>query len=187
MVVIVVVIFMFDFIAGVSETLGQLFVFYEMDFADGPITGRQDNSKSRLYIQEGAVVEISCKTEYSNTESSATGSAFNWHGTWLLNYDKFGSSTPTRVDSEIFEITDNFEQYHRTDVQDSTSLGHYVKFVSTLRYIGRLEDNGKYLQCRPQDGLDAITNVPNSALVILVVRRKFHHKLNQFRVMRALL
>ena len=143
-----------------------------MNFADGPITGRQANSHSRLYIQEGAIVEMSCKSPTTFRESIALNSANDYRGVWLLNYDQSGSST-TKVDSEIFEITDNWEKYHAFTVQESTSLGNYIRMTSKLRYTGRLEDNGKYLQCKTRNGSNPINNPSsNAALVILVVRRK---------------
>ena len=178
---------MFDTITGVRESDGQIpeppilepadpppnepssFHFTEMNVADGPITGKAGSMYSRLYIQEGAIVEITCKSNKASRESEYTDG--NWFGA-----DDSQSFT-TRVDSDIFEITDNFEKYHSTDVHDSTSLGTYIKFVSSLRYTGRLEDNGKYLQCRTADSSKAVRTGPNNAAVIvLIVRRKFHHR-----------
>ncbi len=160
-------------ITGLRETLGQPFVFYEMTFADGPITDRSTNSDSRLYIQEGAIVEISCKTPNARWSYNVL-SNYDYYGVWLLNYDD-SRSTTTRVDSDIFEITDNWEQYHSTGV--SSELVKHIVFVSKLRYTGRLEDNGKYLQCKTAKGAVAILSVGQEALVILVVRREFQHTL----------
>ncbi len=146
-----------------------------MFFGDEQITERTSNEYSRLYTQEGAVIEISCKTRDANAES-IYGVGTTWYGTWLLDYEDSGT-TATRIDSDLglFEITENFEKYHSTTVQETESFGHYMKRVTTLRYTGRLEDNGKYLQCRVGRSSVLVDGI-HLALVILVVRRKFHHR-----------
>ena len=153
------------------------FFFDEMTFNDGPINGRSVTQYSRLYIQEGAVVEIRCKSQKPARESEYQ--QYYWYGVWFLDYNG-KSSDAVQVNSDVFEITDNWEKYHSHDVDGS--LGPYVKLVSTLRYTGRIEDNGKYLQCRPGQGSIATTRQirgsgnNDGALIVLIVRRKFHHR-----------
>ncbi len=142
-----------------------------MNFADGPVTGRGDNPYSRLYIQEGAIVEIKCKSQ--NALHQVEASSY-WYGIFFLNYDESDSDT-TYADFVQFPYYQNWERYQSTVI--SSSLNGGVKFMSTLRYTARMEDNGKYLHCRtaewPLSSSLIFPNAPNAALVVLVVRRKY--------------
>ncbi len=164
----------FYFFTGVPETFGQpSFTFEDMTFNDGLIKSRTITQYSRLYIQEGAVVEITCKSARPDRESLY--STEFWYGVWFLDYDT-STQWATQVDSTFFRIQNNWERYHSTDVESGTSLDNFLKFVSTLKYVARLEDNGKYLQCRTAEGSTSntrIINTANHALVVLIVRRKF--------------
>ncbi len=169
-----IIFYDFTCITGVRQTFGQSFNFYEMNFNDGVLMGR--GIYTRLYIQEGAIVEINCKSEIADRESEYDNEY--WYGIWLLDYEN-SQSTAIHVDSDVFEITDNWERYHSQDVTDSGSLVNYVKFASKLRYIGRQEDHGKYLQCKTTRGSIASTRHIRGGTgpaIVLIVRRKDHYK-----------
>ncbi|XP_072017836.1 uncharacterized protein [Amphiura filiformis] len=106
-------------------------LFNELTFDDGPAVDGK-----RLYIQEGAIVDVICK------QASGTGSWLNdrFDVDWTLgpapgNYP---------VDHDIFPAEKNFEAYHSTLTGSSHGLN---KALSTLRYTARMEDNGKAIFC----------------------------------------
>ncbi len=116
---------------------------------------------------------MTCKTSYATAESIILLAGAT--GFWLLDYDTSASNGIRFGLHNAFEQHDNVEKYHSQ--LSSGSLQGNAKFISTLRYTGRLEDNGKYLRCYRGIGSASSGVIFQNGMVpsvILIVRRKFY-------------
>ncbi|XP_072038686.1 uncharacterized protein [Amphiura filiformis] len=100
----------------------------------------------RLILQEGAIVDIVCKTG----SALITGPLSAFGAEWEM---RAGSQQPRyTIDSGVFPAENNHEKYH-SQVLDGSTFDNpdTAKVMSTLRYTARKEDNNKDLLCT---GLD---------------------------------
>ncbi|XP_072047433.1 uncharacterized protein [Amphiura filiformis] len=110
------------------------------------------NYHPRLILQEGAIVDVVCKTNKAIRRGPLSAVGVKWAlqtHTGTGNNHQYEELRFT-VDDKVFPDERNYEKYH-SEYVDGPSFDKAVKVMSTLRYTARKEDHGKGLVCEGVD------------------------------------
>ncbi|XP_072014783.1 uncharacterized protein [Amphiura filiformis] len=139
-----------------SSSPGPLFFRNDFLLNDGEVwrSSYDGNKHRRLMLQEGAVVDITCRSNKAARTGPAEGVGVKW--TLAVEHGQIGKFP---VDPHVFPAERNVEKYHSTALSGSEFGPYAAKAIATIRYTARLEDHGKNLGCQ---GLDLdLSESPN--------------------------
>ncbi|XP_072047811.1 uncharacterized protein [Amphiura filiformis] len=141
------------FILLIGSARGINVGFNHFILNDGEMRTRSDvpMQNEQMILQEGAIVDITCRSKYPAVFGPAKGVGVKW--TLAATDDQIGNYP---VDPDVFPAERNLEKYNIQYVIEPWYEADAQRVISTIRYTARLEDHNKQLACA---GVDLDSNV----------------------------